>query len=75
LALAAGITLPLAIESELFYTWPVMMLLSVFSLLLGAFIVEFLKAVTNRVSSAAYKKSGRLTDKVKNNKRECLSRD
>jgi hypothetical protein len=36
------------------------MLLSMLSLLLGAFIVEFLKAIMNRVSSTVYKKRGRL---------------
>jgi hypothetical protein len=46
---------------ELFYTWPMMMLLSTFSLLLGAFIVECLKAIMNRVSAVAYRKSGRMT--------------
>jgi hypothetical protein len=61
LAFSAGITLPLAIKFGLFYVWPVMMLLSIFSLLLGAFIVESLKAIMNRVSAAAYKKRGRLT--------------
>lgn len=61
LAFSAGITLPLAIKFDLFYVWPVMMLLSIFSLLLGAFIVECLKAIMNRVSAVAYKKSGRLT--------------
>jgi hypothetical protein len=61
LAFSAGVTLPLAVKFGLFYTWPVMMLLSIFSLLLGAFIVEALKGITNRVSAVAYKKSGRLT--------------
>ena len=60
LALAAGFTLPLAFRFGLVSLWPVTMLLSVLSLLLGAFIVEFLKAIMNRVSSVAYKKSGRL---------------
>ena len=65
LALAAGITLPLAIKFDLFYVWPVMVLLSVFALFLGAFIVEFLKSIMNRVSVVAYKKSGRLTMAVR----------
>ncbi len=65
LALSAGITLPLAIKFELFYVWPVMVLLSVFALFLGAFIVEFLKSIMNRVSAVAYKKSGRLTMAVR----------
>ena len=61
LALSAGVTLPLAVKFEVFYVWPVMMLLSIFSLLLGAFIIESLKAAMNRVSAVAYKKSGRFT--------------
>lgn len=61
LALSAGITLPLALKFDLFHVWPVMIVLSVFSLLLGSFIVEFLKSVMNRVSAVAYKKSSRLT--------------
>ena len=65
LALSAGITLPLAIKFELFYVWPVMVLLSVFALFLGAFIVEFLKSIMNRVSAVAYKKSGRITMAVR----------
>jgi hypothetical protein len=60
LALAAGITLPLTMELGLFHLWPMTMLLSLLSLLLGAFIVEFLKAIMNRVSSTVYKKRGRL---------------
>lgn len=61
LALAAGVTLPLALKFGLFYAWPVVILLSVVALFLGAFIVELLKATVNRVSAVAYKKSGRLT--------------
>jgi hypothetical protein len=65
LALSAGLTLPFALKYGLFSVWPVMVLLSVFSLLLGAFIVEFLKSIMNRVSAVAYKKSGRLTMAVR----------
>ncbi len=61
LALSAGVILPLSIKYDLTYMWPVMILLSVLALFLGAFIVESLKAVMNRVSAVAYKKSGRLT--------------
>ena len=61
LALSAGITLPVAIKFDLLYVWPVMMLLTTFALFLGSFIVEVLKAVSNRVSAVAYRKSGRLT--------------
>ncbi len=60
LALAAGITLPLTLSFGLFYLWPVMILLSIVSLLLGAFVIEFLRAIVNRVSSTVYKKRGRL---------------
>lgn len=65
LALAAGVTLPLALEYQLFYVWPVVMVLSTLALFLGSFIVELLKAVVNRVSASAYKKSGRLTMAVR----------
>jgi len=61
LVLAAGVTLPLSLKFGLFYIWPTVMLLSTLALFLGAFIVEFLKSVVNRVSASAYKKSGRLT--------------
>jgi hypothetical protein len=61
LALSAGVTLPLSLKFGLFYVWPTVMLLSVLALFLGAFIVEFLKSIINRVSASAYKKSGRLT--------------
>ncbi len=61
LVASAGVTLPLALKYDLFYVWPVMMVVSTFSLFLGAFIVEFLKSIMNRVSAVAYKKSGRLT--------------
>lgn len=61
LALSAGISLPVAIEFGLLHVWFVVILLLTFSLLLGSFIVESLKAVMNRVSATAYKKSGRFT--------------
>ncbi len=59
LAMAAGVTLPFAANLGLLYVWFLVMLLSALSLLLGAFIVEVLRAVMNRVSSTAYKKSSR----------------
>lgn len=59
LALAAGITLPLTAKLGLFHLWPVTMMLSALSLLLGAFIVEVLRAIMNRVSSTVYKRSSR----------------
>ncbi len=61
LALAAGVMLPLAAEFGFFHLWPMAVLLSLVGLLLGAFIVEFLRAIMNRVSSTAYKRSGRFT--------------
>lgn len=61
LALAAGITLPLTLSLGLFYIWPVMIVLSIVSIFLGAFVVECLRAIVNRVSSSMYKKKGRLT--------------
>ncbi len=61
LALSAGVTLPLSLRFGLFYVWPTVMLLATLSLFLGAFVVEFLKSIVNRVSSSAYKKSGRVT--------------
>jgi hypothetical protein len=61
LALAAGVTLPLSLRYGLFYVWPTVMLLSTLTLFLGAFIVEALKSIVNRVSASAYKKSGRGT--------------
>jgi hypothetical protein len=60
LALAAGITLPLTLALGLFHLWPVMMILSVVSIFLGAFVVECLRALVNRVSSSVYKRKGRL---------------
>ncbi len=61
LALAAGVMLPLSLHVGLFYVWPIVTLLSVLALFLGAFIVELLKSIVNRVSASAYKKSGRAT--------------
>lgn len=60
LAFAAGIMLPLTLKFGVFSFFPLMIVLSVVSLFLGAFIVEFLRAITNRVSSTVYKKRGRL---------------
>jgi hypothetical protein len=61
LALAAGITLPLTLALGLFHLWPVMITLSIVSIFLGAFVVESLRAIVNRVSSSMYKRKGRLT--------------
>jgi hypothetical protein len=60
LAIVAGATLPLVLKLELFGLWPITMLLSLLSLLMGSFLVEILRAAMNRVSSTVYKKSGRI---------------
>src|ERR1051326_2443525 len=54
-----GISLPLAIKFGLLQVWPLAAALSVLALFLGAFTVEALRAVTNRVSSTVYRKSGK----------------
>ena len=61
LAFSGGAMLPLTLKFGLLHVWPVMILLSIFSLLLGAFIIELLKSIMNRVSAVAYKKSGKIT--------------
>jgi hypothetical protein len=60
LAVAAGITLPLTLAFGLFRLWSVTIILSVVSIFLGAFVVECLRAIVNRVSSSMYKRKGRL---------------
>ncbi|MFQ6134830.1 MAG: hypothetical protein ACE5KU_03320, partial [Nitrososphaerales archaeon] len=59
-SISVGVTLPLALEFGLMHVWPVMVILSVLALLLGALIVEILRAAMNRVSSTVYKRSSRL---------------
>ena len=60
LAITAGLTLPLALKLGLFDLWPLTMMLSLLSLILGAFIVEIRRSVMNRVSSTVYRRSSRL---------------
>jgi len=59
-AITIGATLPLALRFGFFHVWPTAMALSALALLLGAFIVEALKASMNRVSISVYRKSGRI---------------
>ena len=54
-----GISLPLAIKFGFMQIWPLTAGLSVLALFLGAFTVEALRAVTNRISSSVYRKSGK----------------
>jgi len=58
--IAVGLTLPLALRFGLEGVWLYSMLLSILALALGAFIVEILKAVMNRVSSSVYRRGGNL---------------
>ncbi len=60
LAVAAGGTLPLAWDAGVLGVWPLAVVLSVLGLFLGAFIVEILRAATNRVSSSVYRRGGRI---------------
>ncbi len=60
LAVAGGAMLPLALDSGVIAVWPLAMFLSVVGLFLGAFIVEILRAATNRVSSSVYRRGGRV---------------
>jgi hypothetical protein len=58
--LCLGVTLPLALKFDLMHAWPASALLSVIALLLGAFVLEILRAVMNRVSSTVYRRSGKV---------------
>lgn len=58
-ALSVGATLPLALEFGLMNIWSAAVVLSALALLLGAFMVEILRAVMNRVSLTVYRRSGR----------------
>lgn len=60
LAGGIGVTLPLAFKFGLLNIWTVAIMLSAVALLLGALIIEVLRAVTNSVSSTVYRLSGRL---------------
>lgn len=59
-AISLGVTLPLALSFGLIQVLPAVVFLSALGLLLGALIVEILKATMNRVSFTVYRKSGRL---------------
>jgi hypothetical protein len=54
-----GISLGPAIYFDSFSIWTVSALMSITSLFIGACAVELLRALTNRISSSFYKKSGR----------------
>lgn len=56
-----SISLPLAMKFGLMPVWPLAALLSVLALLLGAFTVEALRAVTNRLSTSVYRRSGKFS--------------
>ncbi len=59
LAFGVGVALPLALQFDLIGIWPVTVLFSLLALILGALIVEILKAAVNRVSSTVYRRSGK----------------
>ena len=58
LALSAGLTLSLSLQFGLIVVCIYSILLSVVAMILGAFMVEMLKAVMNKVSSSVYGRSG-----------------
>ncbi len=59
LAFSVGMALPLALQFDLIHIWPVTVLFSLLALVLGALIVEVLRAAVNRVSSTVYRRSGK----------------
>jgi hypothetical protein len=59
LALLIGATLGPAIVLNTFPTWVVAAAMTLLSLFMGACVVELLRALTNRISSSFYKRSGR----------------
>jgi len=59
LAFLLGLTLGPAVTFGIFPVWAVAALMSILSLFVGACVVELLRALTNRISSSFYKKSGR----------------
>jgi len=59
LAFMLGVTLGPAVVFNMFPVWVVAALMSLLSLFIGACVVELLRALTNRISSSFYKKSGR----------------
>jgi hypothetical protein len=58
-AVGMGAALGLALQSELINAWIITVLMSLVSVLIGAFGLEALRAFTNRASSLLYKRSGR----------------
>ncbi|MGQ9513838.1 MAG: hypothetical protein ACUVTL_02120 [Thermoproteota archaeon] len=58
-AISLGVTLPFALRFGFIEIWQIAMAFSALALLLGAFIVEILKASINRVSTMVYRRSGR----------------
>ncbi len=56
---SVGVTLPLALKFDLMRIWPVAVMLSAVALVTGAFFIEVLRAVVNRVSSTVYRRGGR----------------
>ena len=59
LAFLIGATLGPAIVLNMFPTWVVAAVMTLLSLFMGACVVELLRALTNRISSSFYKRSGR----------------
>jgi hypothetical protein len=59
LAFLLGLTLGPAMTFGIFPVWVVAALMSVLSLFVGASVVELLRALTNRISSSFYRRSGR----------------
>jgi len=58
-AFLIGATLGPAIVLKMFPTWVVAAVMTLLSLFMGACVVELLRALTNRISSSFYKRSGR----------------
>ena len=59
LGIMFGIALGLAITTSMFDVGLFSVVISTLGLFLGAFILEIIRAITNRVSSSVYKRSGR----------------
>jgi len=56
---AFGLTLALSLWVGLIWTWTLFVMLSLVTAFIGAFVVEVLRALLNRVSSTFYKRGGR----------------
>ncbi|MCP8304964.1 MAG: hypothetical protein H3Z50_05815 [archaeon] len=54
-----GLTFALSLWAGLIWTWTLFVMLSLVTAFIGAFVVEVLRAVMNRVSSTFYKRGGR----------------